>query len=147
VMVAGCTSSSGGTGDEVKSVSAAQAADPTPAPIPEPTVLLAGNSKTASFSKRVRIAVESGSFESVRVHAKAGNQELAGAVSADGLTWVSEDRPKPASAYRLVAKVKDGSGKVSTKRLAFKAAAVPESQRVGSPSRPATAQRSGSGNR
>jgi lipoprotein-anchoring transpeptidase ErfK/SrfK len=130
VMVAGCTSSSGGTGDQVKSVSAAEAADPTPAPIPDPTVLLAGSSKTASFSKRVRIVVESGSFESVRVRAKAGNQELAGAVSADGLTWLSEDRPKPASAYRLVAKVKDSSGKVSTKKLAFKVTAVPESQRV-----------------
>lgn len=127
--VTGCTSV--GTQHDV-SLAGAQEANvvpTTPAPVPKPTVKL--TAKTPSYTKSVRLAVTQGTFESVQVSTKKGKHKLAGSVSADGLTWVSEDPPKPALAYRAVTKVKDSVGEVSTKKLSFKAAAVPDSKRVG----------------
>src|SRR5690349_25117990 len=81
--VTGCTSV--GTQHDV-SLAGAKEADvvaTTPAPVPEPTVKLKGTSKTASFTKPVRITVDQGTLESVQVKAKKSGDKLAGSVSAD----------------------------------------------------------------
>ena len=128
--VTGCTSATPEHGVSLAGAPEATPTATTPAPVPEPTVKLAG-AKAASYTKSVRIAVKQGTLSSVKVSTKKGGDELAGAVSADGLTWVSEDPPKPALAYRAVAEVKDSTGKASTKKLKFTAASVPDSKRVG----------------
>jgi lipoprotein-anchoring transpeptidase ErfK/SrfK len=97
----------------------------------EPVVSLTGTASKISYLKPVKLTVKDGSFTSMQVSAKSGDQELDGSVSGDGKSWVSEGPPKPSSSYQAVARVTDSAGKVQTKTVKFTVAKVPDSQRVG----------------
>ena len=122
-LVAGC--SSGGSGGSQS------AAAPVKSPVAKtPTVALAKGAKQASYSQDVHIAVMNGSFTSVQVSTASGKQDLEGQVSGDGTEWVSQATPRPASAYTVMAQVKDGAGQVRSMTTSFRAQAVPDDQRI-----------------
>jgi lipoprotein-anchoring transpeptidase ErfK/SrfK len=123
LLVAGCNSST-----HARAGSASRSASASPA-TKDPVVRLDTGAEI-SYLRPVRIQVSAGSFTSVQVSTRAGNQVLDGAVSADGLSWLSENPPKPASAYQAVAQVKDAAGHLKTKTVSFTVAKVPDSQRV-----------------
>jgi len=129
VAVAGCTSASVPSGSSATKAAPVAAASASAAAAPEPTVSLSGSNRAASYSKPVKIAVTAGSFDSVQVNATSGD-ELDGAVSGDGLSWVSETPPKPGSSYKATASVKDGAGKLRNQTLSFTAAKVPDNKRI-----------------
>lgn len=133
VSVTGCTSSASGesltsTAPATSAASASSAPSPTTAK--DPTVQVAGTAAKVSYLSPVRLSVTDGSFSSVQVMAKVGDQELAGSVSGDGVSWVSEDPPKPSSSYKVVATVKDGGGRELPQTMTFQVAAVPDDQKV-----------------
>jgi lipoprotein-anchoring transpeptidase ErfK/SrfK len=89
--------------------------------------VLAGD---ASYRRPVRISVANGSLVSMTVDAGEGRDELDGAVSGDGTTWVSQGAPRPATAYRAEARVKDVAGQVTSRSMTFTVAKVPADRRV-----------------
>lgn len=127
VAVTGCTSS---TPAKQAAQAAGAAATTTAAPVADPVVKVTGKSKLAPYDKPVKLSVTNGSLDSVQVNTETGDHELDGAVSGDGLSWVSEDPPRPASSYQAVASVKDSAGKLRTMNVTFKAAKVPDDKRV-----------------
>jgi lipoprotein-anchoring transpeptidase ErfK/SrfK len=129
-LVAGCSSGgSDGSGGGAGSGKGGSTASASPT-VKTPTVALAKGARQASYSKAVHIAVADGSFTSVQVSTKTGNHELEGEVSGDGTEWVSQATPRPSSAYRVVAQVKDAAGQVRSVTTSFRAQAVPDDKRI-----------------
>jgi lipoprotein-anchoring transpeptidase ErfK/SrfK len=124
VFVTGCSSS--GHSSAVTPAAPSTTASPTAA---DPVVKVAATG-AVSYTTPVKVTVTSGSFTSVRVSAADASHELDGALSGDGSSWVSQDPPKPASSYQVVASVKDGAGKVRTENVTFSVAAVPDQQKL-----------------
>jgi lipoprotein-anchoring transpeptidase ErfK/SrfK len=120
VTVAGCSSSG-----PPRSVT--PAASPS---VKDPTVTVAATGQTVSYVTPVRITVTDGEFTAVHVDPRGDAQELTGAMSGNGTSWVSQAPPKPSSSYQVVATVKDAAGKVRTTTVPFTVAQVPEDQKV-----------------
>jgi lipoprotein-anchoring transpeptidase ErfK/SrfK len=90
-----------------------------------------GDAAKVSYQTPVKLLVADGSFSSVQVSITDGGAELDGTLSGDGSSWVSLEPPRPASAYKVSATVKDSGGQESTQAVSFSVAPVPTSQRVG----------------
>jgi lipoprotein-anchoring transpeptidase ErfK/SrfK len=90
-----------------------------------------GSAAKVSYQAPVKLVVTDGSFTSVRVTRSDGDLPLEGTMSGDGTSWASDLPPRPASAYKVSATVKDSTGQESTQTVDFTVAAVPSSQRVG----------------
>ena len=101
-----------------------------PASPARPSISLA--SKKVSYLEPVTLQVADGSFVSVQVTTKDGDQPLEGGVSGDGASWVSEAPPRPSSSYQVVAQVSDGGSpaRTSSTTLDFTVSKVPDAQKV-----------------
>lgn len=128
LVAAGCSSSTG-PNDPDGAPAVIASSTPTPTPV-EPTLSLPGSTKAVSYAKPVKISVVDGTLVSMVVGTKKGSGELDGQVSGDGLSWISSNPPKPDTAYRARASVKDELGQVMTKTVTFTAAKVPDDKRV-----------------
>lgn len=133
LLVTGCTSGSpSSSGPAAANTAAPAPASESPTPtVKTPVVSVAGSPAKVSYEAPVKLVVADGSFASVQVTSTDDNRALEGTMSGDGMSWVSELSPRPASSYQVSAGVKDSSGKDSTQALTFSVAAVPSSQRVG----------------
>ncbi|MFI7589826.1 Ig-like domain-containing protein [Spongisporangium articulatum] len=119
VFLAGCNDSgpTGGGG---------AAASPSPT---NPTVSL--SKEKVSYLDPVKLVVANGTFQSVQVLTADGEQQLEGSVSADKTSWVSEEAPRPASAYSVVTQVTGATGGAAqTKTLDFTVQKVPDAKKV-----------------
>lgn len=127
----GCTSSphSGSTTAAAGASPSASSASPSPT-AKDPVLSVGGGSGAVSYLTPVQLKVTDGSFASVQVSSVQGSQTLDGGVSGDGSAWVSEQPPKPALSYHVVASVKDSAGQSQTKTMTFTVATVPNDQRL-----------------
>jgi lipoprotein-anchoring transpeptidase ErfK/SrfK len=133
LLVTGCSSGthSSATGS---GATTAESSSPTPT-VKTPAVTVdgspGGNAATVSYQTPVKLLVADGSFSSVQVSSTDGGVELDGTLSGDGASWVSQEPPRPASAYKVSATVKDSGGQESTQTVSFSVASVPANQKVG----------------
>jgi lipoprotein-anchoring transpeptidase ErfK/SrfK len=123
LAVTGCSSAVGHPGG------ATAGTTPSPSPVKTPTIRV-GTAGVISYTSPVQLGITDGTFTSVQVSAAQDAAELDGSVSGDGLSWASQEPPKPAAAYRVVASVKDGTGTVSTQTTTFTVAQVPNDKRL-----------------
>ncbi|MEJ2579748.1 MAG: Ig-like domain-containing protein [Kineosporiaceae bacterium] len=94
-----------------------------------PEISVAGSTDAVPYSAPVQLKVAHGTFAAVTVSSDRGD-DLNGAVSADGLDWVSREAPRPDRTYQGVAKVKDVKGADRTVNVTFKVSAVPNNSRL-----------------
>ena len=128
-----CTSPTGTTGASSSTASATQAGNVSPSTTPSPTaaapvVTVAGGPKVG-YGKPVKISVEGGQFSSVTVQT-AGGAALDGEIGLDGISWVSQEPPKPATKYVVQAVVKDAVGTNQDAAANFSVTAVPADKKL-----------------
>jgi lipoprotein-anchoring transpeptidase ErfK/SrfK len=125
-----CSAGSSPTPGSPGAPSAGASSADAPTAAQEPKVSLASSDSAVSYLRPVKLVVAGGSFTSVQVSSKSGDEELDGAVTGDGTAWVSELPPKPSSDYQAVATIKAANGQLKTKSVSFTVAKVPANKRV-----------------
>ena len=128
-----CTSPSGQAGTPSGTASATQAGAVTPSASPTPTapapvVTVAGGPKVG-YGKPVKLTVEGGQFSSVTVQTAAG-VALDGEIGLDGISWKSQEAPRPGAKYVVQAVVKDAVGTNQDTTAKFSVTAVPEDKKL-----------------
>jgi lipoprotein-anchoring transpeptidase ErfK/SrfK len=126
----GSTASSGTASTIASSTSTASTGTASTGAAPTGTASTGTDGAPVSYLMPVQLDVSDGTFSSVQVSLDPGGEELDGTMSGDSTSWVSQTPPKPAASYSVVATVKDLAGEVATQKISFRAAAVPDNQKV-----------------
>ena len=133
LALAACTSPAGSAGTPSGTASATQAGNVSPSASPTPTapapvVTVAGGPKVG-YGKPVKLSVEGGQFSAVTVQTSSG-LALDGEIGLDGISWKSQEAPRPGAKYVVQATVKDAVGTNRDTSAAFSVVPVPDDKKL-----------------
>jgi lipoprotein-anchoring transpeptidase ErfK/SrfK len=122
LVLTACTSSSGTTPGSSSGASASAGPVATPTLTPAAAVL--------PFDVPAKFMAHDGTLQSATVTGHAHGTVLAGEVSADGASWVSDGLPQASAQYDVAATVKDSAGGMHSLALTLHIAAIPDANRL-----------------
>lgn len=134
-LLAGCSSSgsspaTGGTPSGSGTGGTATAAtSPSPSPTAAAPVVQVVGGPTVKYGKPVALSLEGGRFSSVTVKTAEGTV-LDGEIGLDGISWQSQEPPRPATDYVVAAVVKDTAGANQDAASTFSVAPVPADKKL-----------------